>query len=58
METTAPRPWKLKWNELIQALVLIRLGQELGAETDTARAVAALIEFAAKVTSALHSLVP
>ena len=30
---------RLNWNAIIQALVLIRLGQELGTESQLARAV-------------------
>jgi len=30
---------RLTWNAIIQALVLVRLGQELGTETPLARAV-------------------
>ncbi len=34
----------LKWNAIIQALVLIRLGQELGTESRLARALHDLVE--------------
>ena len=34
----------LKWNSLIQALILVRLGQELGTDSRLARALHDLVE--------------
>ncbi|MEI6241638.1 MAG: hypothetical protein WCR51_14730 [Planctomycetia bacterium] len=34
---------RLSWNAIIQSLVLIRLGQELGTESELARAVHDLV---------------
>lgn len=36
--------WSLPWDELLRALVLIRMGQELGTDSATARAVAGAID--------------
>jgi hypothetical protein len=36
---------KRRWNSLIQSLVLIRLGQELGTDSEIAQAVARSIDF-------------
>lgn len=33
-----------RWNALLQSLVLVRLGQELGSDTDLAQAVASTID--------------
>lgn len=41
---------KRRWNSLIQSLVMIRFGQELGSDSEIARAVAHSIDF---VVSAL-----
>lgn len=48
-----PRPWKPSWDRLIQSLVLIRVGQELGAETEAARAVASAIDLLVKAAAAV-----
>jgi hypothetical protein len=34
------------WNRLLEQLVLVRLGQELGTDSDLARAIAHCIDFA------------
>lgn len=44
---------KIKWDELLRALVLVRLGQELGTDSDAARAVAGVVELWTKIASAL-----
>lgn len=44
VRTAGPRPAKSRWNELIQALVLVRLGQELGTDSRTAQAIASVID--------------
>ena len=36
---------KRRWNLALQALVLVRFGQELGTSSDTAQAVAHCIDF-------------
>ena len=40
---------KRRWNEAIQALVLIRLGQDLGTNTPAARALHDLLELIASI---------
>ena len=42
---------KLNWNNAIHALVLIRIGQDLGTDSQAARAVHDLIELLAAVAS-------
>ena len=39
-----PRPWKWSVDELVKSLLLIRLGQLLGSDSSTARAVHDLVE--------------
>jgi hypothetical protein len=34
-----------RWNAILQSLVLVRLGQELGSDTKAAQAVASAIDF-------------
>lgn len=41
---------KKNWDGLLTALVLVRLGQELGTDSTLARAVYALAEFASKLS--------
>jgi len=38
------RPWKWSVDELVKSLLLIRLGQMLGSDSNTARAVHDLVE--------------
>jgi hypothetical protein len=35
---------RLRWNDAVQALVLVRLGQELGTDSRTAQAVASILD--------------
>lgn len=44
-----PRPWQRIWDRALVALVLVRLGQELGSDTRTAQAVATTIDFIVNV---------
>ena len=39
-----------RWNALLQSLVLVRLGQELGSDTQVARAVASAIDLVISLT--------
>lgn len=43
------------WNRLLEALVLIRLGQELGTDSDLAQSIAGGIEAAIRLLSTLVS---
>lgn len=43
-DNACPRPWKPAWGRLLESLVLVRLGQELGSDTRTAQAVATVID--------------
>lgn len=36
---------KIRWNEAMQSLVLVRLGQELGSDTAAAQTIAGLLDF-------------
>lgn len=40
---------KRRWDDLIQGLVLVRLGQELGTSSDLAQAIAGVIDAAIAV---------
>jgi len=40
-----------RWNALLQSLVLIRLGQELGSDTQAAQSVASAIDFLISILS-------
>lgn len=42
---------KLNWDNAIQALVLVRIGQDLGSNSQAARAVHDLVEMLAAVAS-------
>ncbi len=42
---------RINWNNLTTALVLVRLGQELGSDSPLARSVFAVAEIAAKLAS-------
>jgi hypothetical protein len=44
---------KRRWNAALQSLVLVRLGQELGADSPAARAVHDLLELLASVAGIL-----
>jgi len=46
---TEAHAMKRRWNEAIQALVLIRLGQDLGTNTPAARALHDLLELIASI---------
>jgi hypothetical protein len=39
-----PRPWKWSLDDIVRSLLLIRLGQLLGSDSSTARAVHDLVE--------------
>jgi hypothetical protein len=40
-----------RWNALLQSLVLVRLGQELGSDTQAAKSVASAIDFLISIIS-------
>jgi hypothetical protein len=42
---------RINWNGLVTALVLVRLGQELGTDSPLARSVFAVAEIAGKLAS-------
>lgn len=42
---------RINWNNLTTALVLVRLGQELGSDSPLARAVFSVAEIAGKLTA-------
>lgn len=42
-----------RWNAAIQSLVLVKLGQELGADSPAARAIHDLLDFLATFAAAL-----
>ena len=42
---------RINWNNLTTALVLVRLGQELGSDSPLARAVFAVAEIAGKLSA-------
>ena len=42
-----------RWNDALQSLVLVRLGQELGCDSPAARALHDLLELLASVTGVL-----
>lgn len=46
---------RIDWDGMIRSLVLVRLGQELGTQSELAKAVAAGVEFALAVISKLTS---
>jgi hypothetical protein len=45
---------RIDWNGLTTALVLVRLGQELGTDSPLARAVFSLAEIAGKLSGFFH----
>jgi hypothetical protein len=47
---------KRRWNAVLQSLVLVRLGQELGTSSETAQAVAHVIDCAVGTLSRLLQL--
>jgi hypothetical protein len=40
-----------RWNALLQSLVLVRLGQELGSDTQLARSIASAIDLLVSITA-------
>ena len=44
---------RIRWNSMLQALVLVRIGQELGTDTPAARAIHDAIVMLATVVSTL-----
>ena len=42
-----------RWNAAMQSLVLVRLGQELGTDSDLAQAIAGSIDVALRLVSSL-----
>jgi hypothetical protein len=44
---------KRRWNSALQSLVLVRIGQELGTDSQAARAVHDLLELLCGIASAL-----
>lgn len=45
-----------RWNAVLQSLVLVRLGQELGTDSPAARAVHDLVELLALIARTLSAL--
>lgn len=53
LDLTCVKPFR-SLDHLLQSLILVRLGQELGSDSQTARAVAAVVD---AVVALIHNLV-